>query len=363
MHHGSKDHGGIMDKLIRSFPPPESLSLSHSGIDITQGAARFLALGGDRAAARIKASGEISMPLLSDDMDKKAEEEVVRAIAQAREEIGRSEVRVMIPEEEVYVFRITLPRLASKREMGSAVELQLEESVPLAPADTLFEFDIIGSPRPEEATLSVSAVPRAAVERILSLLERGGFMPVEANTEGRCLARSLTNKSNKVPVLIVSIQRANTVFVIAKEGKVLFSSTSPVGRETFINAIAKSMKLSPEAAEGARKKKLKSSHEDNTEFFESIAPAASVLQDEIGRIIAYWKTHGVGKERWEPLSEIVLSGSDALLPGLMNYLGGNVDLPVRVGDVWQNVFVVEEYTPTITHVESLDYASLSGLVI
>lgn len=352
-------------KIVKTLlPPPGSLYFSETSIYMSKGYARYMLF--DRSAKHLSAKSwaEAMVPSLigKEDIGKEEGiEDMIKILTGFREKTKSDNMIAVIPEESVYVFRIKLPKLSSMKEIRGAIELQLEENVPLSINDAVFEFDEIASTE-NDSTYSVSVISKQYVEENLELYKRAGFLVVGADTEGRALARVLT-KNDHEPVLIVSTKVGCTTFLISNNGKVLFSSTIPTGRDSIIKSISKSLNISYEEASKMREGKLSENYGDNKDFFECIAGTISSLIDEINKIVTYWQTHGVEKEGWQPISHILVSGKDVLLPGFFSYLESSIKMPITVADPWANIFPVKENLPKITKEESLDYTPLIGAIL
>ena len=63
------------------------------------------------------------------------------------------------------------------------------------------------------------------------------------------------------------------------------------------------------------------------------------------------------------IKEIILCGGDANLAGLTEYLTLTLKIPVKLANVWLNVFSFEEYVPEIEFNKSLKFATAVGLAL
>jgi Tfp pilus assembly PilM family ATPase len=99
----------------------------------------------------------------------------------------------------------------------------------------------------------------------------------------------------------------------------------------------------------------------NGDVVEAVASSISVLRDELMRHVSYWNNPSADDVQREPIDRIVLAGGNANMVGLPEYLSGALYLPTVVADVWQNIFSLDEYIPTMPMKESLEYAPAIGL--
>ncbi|HRH22886.1 MAG TPA: pilus assembly protein PilM [Candidatus Paceibacterota bacterium] len=343
------------------FPPPRFLLMSRIGVDISNGFLRHVRFEDSLKGIKLASWGQKSTSRFDpDDISDSDRDDLKKKVIALKGELGTNTVRVVIPDDEVYLFRITIPYTEGE-DLRSAVEFKLEENLPIAPADTLFEYDVISTNQAGTITLSVSAVSRAFVSKTLEFFQSCGLDPIRADTEARCLARSLSRQTAEDVELIVSISGFTTSFIIARSGKPLFSSNTPIGSKDIGQAIAKSFSLSEVEAEKMRKQNLSTPYTDNVEFLNGILPVMASLKDEINKVIVYWNTHGETHEGLGPVSRVILTGEDAALSGVVRYIGSGVSVPVVLGDVWTNILSFKEYIPKITKDESLSYGAVVGI--
>ncbi|NDF13372.1 MAG: hypothetical protein EB060_11240 [Proteobacteria bacterium] len=59
-----------------------------------------------------------------------------------KKELGLSFVQVTLPEDKAYIFRTSIPKV-SEAQVRQAIEFQLEENVPLSPAEAVFDFIVL----------------------------------------------------------------------------------------------------------------------------------------------------------------------------------------------------------------------------
>ena len=86
------------------------------------------------------------------------------------------------------------------------------------------------------------------------------------------------------------------------------------------------------------------------------------MKDEANKVINYWMGH-VAKEGLPPINKVLLVGSDACLPGVLRYFSASLKAPVELGDVWKNLFSVEDKLPELSKRASLDYSATVGAAI
>src|SRR3989344_2625111 len=149
----------LSNSFNRFFPPPAFLSMPSFGLDISDESVKFVSLAVTKKGIRLNKYGEHKIPVgiieSGKIKDPKRLEEILSSL---RVQEGIKSVRVSLPEEQIYLFRMRMdkPGLDNIRE---GIELSIEEHIPMPAADAIFDYEIID----EDATnlqLQVAAIPK-----------------------------------------------------------------------------------------------------------------------------------------------------------------------------------------------------------
>lgn len=350
-------------KFFQFFPPPQFLQMPVAGLDISDRAMRFVELIEARKGVVIGRFGERLIPrgvIEGGEVKKVAE---LRAIfVDLKKEYGLEFVSASLPEEKAYLFDLHLPSM-KRKEIRGAIELSLEEHVPIKAAESLFDYEIA---KETETTTSVnvSAVPRDLVDGYLEAFEGSGITPVSFEVEVQALARAVVPEHEPKTVMIVDFGRTRTGIAIVSQGIVEFTSTIPVGGGALTEAIAKKTGVSYDEAEKIKREKGVTQSTQDDDLSVALIASVSVLRSEISRHYTYWQTHGdeYGKKR-PPVEKIYLCGGDSNLVGFSEYLAAGLSVPVELSNVLVNVNTLEDYVPEISFGDSLRYATAIGLAL
>lgn len=350
-------------KFYRFFPPPQFLKMSAIGLDISDASMRFIELVETNKGLVIGRFGEQSIPrgaIESGEVKKPAE---LRAtLSTLKKEHNLQFVAVSLPEEKAYLFELQLPKVKYS-ELRGAIELALEDHVPIKANEALFDYDII---KEEEMSflVSVSAIPRTLVDGYLEAFSGTGITPVSFEIEAQSVSRSVIRKNDTHTVMIVDFGRTRTGIAIVSNGIVGFTSTVPVGGAALTSAIAKHFSVSIEEAEKVKQEKGITGGDDNEELSTALMSSISVLRDELRKHYIYWQTHddGYGKKR-PAIEKIYLCGGDSNLAGFVEYLAVGLEVPAALANVLVNVNPLDLYVPEINFGDSLRYATAIGLAL
>ncbi|PJE74564.1 MAG: hypothetical protein COV01_00840 [Candidatus Taylorbacteria bacterium CG10_big_fil_rev_8_21_14_0_10_41_48] len=349
--------------LNRAFPVPRTLIMSEVSVGIYDGELRFSEVVYSHGSLVPKNFGVIDFPeLRMEDQDQKSRDEAIEKLSSFSMEKGYRAVRVLIHEDEAYVFQITVPS-TDVSTFTNAVESSLEENVPLSPSDALFEYEIVSTDEERgETLLSVTVVSQKTISSHADILGFGGLFPVSFETEARALSRALVMRGDTGVHALLHIGRKHSFMAIIEKGIVSFSSSINVGSKDIISAVSKSLNMSlPDTEKFILENGFEIGKED-MRIFDASMPVLSTFHDEIGKMLVYWKARS-RKGDVPPISDIILSGKYSLMNGIAKYMSVTSQLPTRVGSVWTNILDPKELPPTLTEQESLDYGSFIGALI
>ncbi|MSU55459.1 MAG: hypothetical protein EXS46_02885 [Candidatus Taylorbacteria bacterium] len=347
------------------FPLPKFLEMRPMGLAITGHyvhVVEFVQKGHGIALGRY-GSRRIPSGVIQDGYvnDKPAITEILKSL---QKELSMEFVRATLPEEKVYLFKTEIPKEAAGN-LREAIELRLEENVPIAPADVIFDYAVIpGSEKSDHFDVSVSALPSKVVSTYLDIIKEAGLKPVSFNVEASALRRAMIPKGSLDTFMIVNVREVHTALSIVSKGVVQISLMIPIGGAALTEALAKHFSIDNEEAKKIKEERGFVKNSDNMELFFAIPNTISAIKDEVNKLLVYWQTHkkpsGTDVER---VDKIILCGRDANFVGFDEYLSSAMKIPTEIGNVWRNAFSFDDCIPEISHLDSLDYARAIGLAL
>ncbi len=339
-----------MSKFFDYFPPPRFLEMPYIGLNITPSAVRFIEIIKGKAGFEVGSYGEKKF---------KETTELLPALEELRDKNKIKFVKASLPDDKAYVFNLEVPD-ASEAEIHAFIEFHLEENIPLALEETIFDYHLIN---PKNAI--VSALPKIVASEYVEILQKANLIPTSFLIDSQAIAKAVVKDGDAGTYLIVHIDYTRTEFSVVSEQYVQFNSTLPVGAENFTAAVSKQFNLSEEEARTMKKEKGFLKSKDNTDLFFALISTASVIKDEIERIYSYWHTHtdrGQVVNR-EKIKKILLVGKDAAILGFKEYLTESVRTEIDIANVWVNTLNYDEYIPPIEASDALNFATAIGLAL
>lgn len=344
---------------------PEFLEMNAFGLDISDRSFKYAMIERVHGRAELTAFGKGEFPegiMMAGEVKNEgvAAEYLARMFRGAK--LSTNRVILALPEEKGFLRRIEFPEKMDSDKIRSALELHIEEHVPLTAEETIFDYERIG---PREVIATV--FPRGIVERYMALVRRAGLEVVALETEAHALLRAAVPYEEKRPVMVIDLGETRTSFLIADEGVVASTATKPIGGAIMIDAIQRAAGSSRNEAirlfyekgflpAPPRLRSVSRGEPDHeNDVFSALMPLVGALRDEIAKHIAFWQT-----QRLPPVL-IYLTGGIAHMEGLPEYLAYELRVPVSRADPAENLFALDEYIPSINRHDTLLWAVALGL--
>lgn len=347
----------------RFFPTPKFLERPSVGIDISDRSIKYVALHYSGGELRTSFFGEKKVPEGAIDSGKiQNSQAVISLLKEIKNEHKCQFVRVSLPEEQMYIFELTVPKMTSD-EIRGTIDLQLEEHVPLSPQDVVFDFDLVEE-KDDSFRVLVTVAPTAVVEEYTVLFKEAGLTPLSLELEASALARCIVTEGDENTYMIVDFGDTRSGISIIHKRIPLFTSTVSIGGSTITEMIAKNFSVSYEEAEKMKKEIGLSRNEKNKELFSVIINGLSILRDEVSRHFIYWHSHKNSDGQPRPvIQSIRICGGNANLDGIDEYFKTSLRADVDLANVWINFGSVDSYVPPISFKDSLSYATAIGLAL
>jgi len=278
---------------------------------------------------------------------------VTEAVGRLRAEVGlkKVSVRLGLASPRVVVRQIEMP-LMSREELGSALQFQAAELIPIPLDDAVLDFAILGPASPGDGGeprmhVLLAAVQEVTVSRLVAAVEAGGLQVSAVDLVPLALIRPLARAVPDLALVgagaavdpgaaladgvvgaegIVSFGGGVTAIAVHEGGVPRFVRVLGTGGRELTDAIASELDLPPETAEALKRQLGGEGHDELvTRARASIERPLSVLLDEVRSSIDYYRNQSGSS----PLLRIVVTGGGAQLPGLSERLSALVGVPVE----------------------------------
>jgi type IV pilus assembly protein PilM len=354
----------MLKKLIHNFfPTPNFLKVPCFGVDISDESLKFVELIESNGQIKIGRYGGIKIPTGIIESGKiKDLKKMEELLVSLKKEQKIKAVRVSLPEEQVYLFKLRLEKegLDNIRE---GIELCLEEYVPVPADEAVFDYDILFETN-KFLEIQVAVISKNVADDYLYVFKKANILVKSFELEAQAIARAVIKKGDPETSLIVDFGERRAGIFIVSNGIVAFTSTLEVGGLSLTKIIEKSFNTTFDEAEKIKRKYGLERNSVHQEVFSVLLNSVSVLRDEISKHFIYWHTSKdeAGNDR-PPIRKIILCGGDSNLKGLPEYLSVSLRTKVELADVWKNMIDINKDIPPISFEDSLTFASALGLAL
>lgn len=269
------------------------------------------------------------------------EEQMAKAIRDhvAEAKIGTHNVHIALSDNQVYTKVIEMPMLSDK-ELDSAVHWEAEQYIP-APLGTIMLDKIVlrkniqSSAGMRMQVLLVGA-PIVTLQKYQKILGMAGMTILSIETEMLASLRAIVPTTSFPVSFIISIGNVNTSIAIVQNGILVFAYTIPIGSVAITRAIASEFGFTQEQAEEYKKVYGIADQNLGGKISKSIEPILGSIVSETKKALAYYNDRYKGDA---PVTQIVLSGGTAKLPGIDPYFVKNVELETVIANPWKSLSV------------------------
>lgn len=358
---------GSSERFFDFFPPPRFLSLPAAGLAFSDTSIRFALLRRSKGHYELEEYGERALPTGAIvDGAIKDSSAVQKVLSHLQEDREIQLVHVSLPEQQSYLVEIPLLYVRPSETRGS-IELQLAEYVPLSPENVVFDYTLIPSRGEEDKkhqSAGVAVMRKEIIAQYVNLFAGTGLVPLSFELEAHAITRAIVESGDEHTYMLVDIGEQRTGIAIVSKGVVRFTTTITIGGARFTHAIARELNISHDEAVLKKEEHGFTPRDGNTSDVSSalLAPASS-LRDEIVRYYEYWLGEKRSDHKIEErkIERVFVSGTEAGIPGLPQYLAGKMPVPVSEADPWINIASRDEYIPELSRKNALGYVTALGL--
>jgi Tfp pilus assembly PilM family ATPase len=318
---------------ISFLETPEFLSLPIFGVSISQSSVKVVKLKKKKQGLIPAVFAEEKISETCDFFNDNAEysecEHLKKALKTLKKKHNIRFAQVSVPEENTYVFRITVPHDVILM-VDEFIVNNIDQYIPLTSAEVFFDYKILKSHATDTMVpIVVTAIPRNVVEKYASLFKACGIFVIGCEPETHAIARCAVDKGDLNPYIIMYIDDYATKISVVEEGLVQYTQTLAIKSNDILGVI------SPETT--------------------------TILKDVINKVIIYWFTSKDQHSETHKIENVILTGVGVDSPEFVNFFESNLSVNVEHANVWKNCFDITTYIPLMSKKDSFKYAACVGL--
>lgn len=237
-----------------------------------------------------------------------------------------------VPVSRVFTRVITMPHM-SKKELADAVKLDVEQSVPVPAKKLYFDFETTDIDDPENQLVRIVAVPKDIVDSYVAVCDLLKLDLALVQTNIRADAQLLglyEDIKSKDPYIILDVG-GNSIDVGVFDTTLRVTGTVDEGGNSLTKAIAKKLKITEAKAHEAKVTHGIAASKQQEKIKEAVMPILDKAVKEVERMARFYE------ERVRPgvsVSQILIVGGGANMPGLGDYLTNATRIATRVSSPW-----------------------------
>ncbi len=258
---------------------------------------------------------------------------VISAIQQifSENQIKTKDVVVAVSGHSVIVKKIRVTKMKPE-ELDEAIPFEAEQYVPYAIEDVNLDFQVLenADPSANELDVLLVAVKKDIVNDYLSIISTAGLNAVVVDVDAFALENAFEiayDPAREQVIGLVNLGAAVMNINILQGGFSEFTRDSPVGGNRYTESIQKMLGLSYDQAET-----LKLGAEVDGRTIRDAQPAIDMVNAEVAGEIRRSFDFFRSSSHSDTIHRVVLSGGSARLPGLVEYLSENLEIPCEVAN-------------------------------
>lgn len=334
----------MLKRLTEFFPPPSFLTRPAVGLDISDRSIKFVELGGRRDRPTWVRHGGVLLPPGAIEAGVIKDAKIVtQVLADLAKQEQLESVITALPEEQVYVLELDLPKVKTSQ-LRESIELSVGDYLRFPVAEAVLDFELLPDLRPDDAWLPAVAtvLPLTVAKAYADVLLAAGLKPLAFELEPQALARALL-PANRETTMIIDIGKVRTSFYIATNRVIRHSATiDTVSGDILTRALERQLEMLVSVAEAS---KIKHGLTGDGKVAAALNPTAVLLADEAEHRLMAWTHDSHQSLPRTEVKRIVLIGGQSTLAGLPAFLESRLNMPVVVGDPWKKYLSADELPP------------------
>ena len=304
------------------------------GLDIGHGKVRVLQLQpGKHKKPRLIGYGEAAFdPAAVKDGVIQTPETVAEAVQNLFKhhlvgDITTNRVAMSLPIARAFTRSMEMPSLSAK-EIAEAVQNEAAQYVPASLDNLYLDYALVRKDG-EQTAVYVVAMPKAIVDSYVALARLLGLEAVMMQTSSGAGAYLFgRDAQSDIPSLLIDFG-SDSADITVYDGGPVVSGTVACGSDLLTAAIARELGVTEKEAMLIKAKYGLSHSKKQAQIEKGLEPILALLIKEIKRTVRYYEEHGREKQK---ISQIVIAGGGANMPGLAEYLTSTLRLAVRSFD-------------------------------
>ena len=264
-------------------------------------------------------------------------EEIAKALAPLMKkmtygEITAKRVATALPVAKVFTRVLELPPM-NPADLGQAVRLEAEQYVPVPLPDLYIDYEIIET-GPERNEVLMVAAPRAIVDSYIKLFELMDLEVAHIESSMAAASRAIVAATQLTKPTLVADIGSNSIDLSVHDQVLRLTDTIAMGGDTLTDQLVKDLGIGREQANEIKFKFGVGPSGLQPKVMASLGAPLNKMCAEMRRVMKFYQDRGISKRKIEA---IIVGGGSASMPGFLEYMAAQINLPVVVADPWSHL--------------------------
>ena len=252
--------------------------------------------------------------------------------------ISAHKVAAALPVSKVFVRTIQLPAMSST-DLDQAVKLEAEQYVPVPLADLYLDYQVIeqvagGEGKEAQVNILMVAAPRAIVDSYIQLFD---LLSLEVDSLEVGLAAvtrvMLLGGGSDHGSLVVDFG-SHSADMAVYDRVIRLTGTVAIGSDDLTTTLAAKLGITTDQANEIKFKFGIGPSGLQPKIVDALGLQLKAITAEIKKVIKYYEDRNA---KDKAITQIILSGGGASMPGLVEYFNTQLKLPIVIGDPWEHM--------------------------
>ena len=272
--------------------------------------------------------------------------------------ISAKRVNLSVPVSKVFTRTLQLPPKLSVEELDQAVRLEAEQYVPVPLPDLYIDYEIIQAPQNDTGSVEVLmvAAPRSIIDSYIKLFDFVDLEVASIETGLTSITRAMIAANHpERRALVVDFGTKSADLAIYDKG-IRVTGTFAVGGDSLTQTLVTQLGITQDQANEIKYKFGLKQSGLQTKILEALKPQLTTLTSEIKKVLKYYQDRSADQTKIETM---IMTGGSANMPGLIDYLYKELNVPIIIGDPWLEVG--SNSLPKVSTLEAPMYTTAIGL--
>jgi type IV pilus assembly protein PilM len=268
--------------------------------------------------------------------------------------ITSTRVAASLPVAKVFTRVLELPPM-NPADLGQAVRLEAEQYIPVPLPDLYIDYETIEA-GPERNEVLMVAAPRAIVDSYIKLFELLNLEVAIIESNMASATRAIVSSTQLSKATLVADIGSNSIDLTVHDKVLRLTDTIAMGGDTLTDRLVKDLGVGREQANEIKYKFGVGPSGLQPKVVASLGAPLNKMCAEMKRVIKFYQDRGTQKRKIE---SIIVSGGSASMPGFLEYMAAQINLPVVVADPWAGLDM--KHLKTVSSFDAPMYTTAIGL--